>query len=319
VAPFAGQAQSPKRIYRVGYITVSGSQPRGPAAELRKALVEGLRELGYVEGENLVMEWRAADGRPERLPQLAADLVSAKVDVIVSTSDVTHVVLQRATRTLPVVMLISSDPVGRGVAASLARPGGNFTGLASVVADLYAKQLEVLRELLPQATRIVYLHERAGEIPVAISARAIERNEATARQLGFALRPLAVRSPVDLEAALASIAKEGAQAVHVSFSPFTYRHRREIAEAARHAGLPTVSASREFVEAGGLISYGVDLPAAWHRGAHYVDRILKGAPPGEIPIEQPARFELVVNASTAKALRLTLPPSLLLRATAVLD
>jgi len=316
-APLAAKAQAAGRPYRVGYLSTGNSKP-GSAGSVRSAFVEGLRELGYVEGENLVIEWRGAEGRPERLPQLAAELVKAEVDVIVSTSDATHPVVQRATKTIPVVMLISQDPVGRGLVASLARPGGNITGLSTVLIDLIGKQFELLREAFPRASKVAYLGGDTGELPAAVRKESLRKQAAAARAFGFTLHTFLVRTPAELEPAFAAMAQERVDALRIAFSPFTFRNRIRIAQLALRARLPTLVATRLYTEAGGLLSYGVDLRAAWRRGAYYVDRILKGAQPADLPIEQPTKFDLVVNLKTAKAIGVTLPQSLLLRADQVI-
>ena len=317
-APLAAKAKATGRRYRVGYLSTGSSKPGGPGS-IRRAFEEGLRERGYVEGENLVIEWRGAEGRPERLPQLAADLVKAQVDVIVSTSDATHPAVQRATKTIPVVMLISQDPVGRGLVASLARPGGNITGLSTVLTDLVGKQFELLREAFPRASKVAYLGDDSDGLPAAVLKESLRKQAAAARAFGFTLQTFFVRTPADLEPAFAAIAQERVDALRIAFSPFTFMNRTRIAQLALSARLPTLVQSRVYTEAGGLLSYGVDMRAVWRRGAYYVDRILKGAQPADLPVEQPIKFDLVVNLKTAKAIGVTLPQSLLLRADRVIE
>ncbi len=319
VAPaHEAKAQPSKRVYRVGYLTTGKPKPTRPN-DVKSAFVQGMRERGYVEGKNLVIEWRGAEGHGERLPQLAKDLVASKVDVIVSSSDATHPVIQRATTTIPVVMLISQDPVGRGLVASLAHPGGNFTGLSSVLVDLTGKQLELLREAIPKASKLAYLWDNTNELPANVVKATLDRQAAAARALDFTLYPYAVRNLADLEPTFAAIAQERVDALRIAFSPFTYRNRAQILKLALRARMPTLVGSREFTVDGGLISYGVDMHAIWRRGAYYVDRILKGDQPGDLPIEQPTKFDLVVNLKTAKAVGVALPPSILLRADRVIE
>jgi len=305
-------------VYRIGYLAAGHSKSRGPA-DLRSAFVEGLRERGYIEGKNLVILWRGADGRPERLPGLAEELVGADLDVIVSTSDPTHHVLQRATQSIPVVMLISQDPISRGLVASLARPGANITGLSTVLIDLEGKQLELLREAFPAATKLAFLRDDTGDLPAELASAALGKQVAAARALGFELHSFSVRTAADLGSAFASISGEQVDVLRVAFSPFTLKNRREIAGLALRHRLPMIGASRLFAQAGGLMSYGIHMHDVWRRGAYYVDRILKGAKPAELPIEQPTKFDLVVNLKTARSIGISLPRAILLRANELVE
>lgn len=311
--PLADAALPAGRVYRIGYLAAGHSRSGGPA-DLRMALVEGLRERGYIQGNNLDILWRGAEGQRERLPGLAKELVEADLDVIVSTSDPTHHALQSATKSVPVVMLISQDPVARGLVASLARPGGNITGLSTLLIDLEQKQLELLREALPAASKLAFLRDDTGDLPVEMIREALGRQAAAARALGFALHSFSVRMPGDLSPAFAAMSSRQIDALRVAFSPFTLKNREAIAGLALRYRLPMIGSSRLFTQAGGLMSYGADLRAVWRRGAYYVDRILKGAKPADLPVEQPPRFDLVVNLKTAKAIGVTLPESILLRA-----
>jgi len=313
VATLAEKARPSGRVYRIGYLAAGHSKSRGPA-DLRMALIEGLRERGYIEGENLVIVWRGAEGRPENLLGLAEELVRAGLDVIVSTSDPTHHVLQRANKSIPVVMLISQDPQGQGLIASLARPGGNFTGLSTVLVDLQRKQTELLREALPTASKLAFLHDDTGNLPAEVTRKLLGKQVDAARAFGFDLYPFSVRVPADFDPAFGAIAVERVDALRVAFSPFTLKNRRKIAGLAMRHRLPMIAASRLFAQAGSLMSYGVDLHTVWRRGAYYVDRILKGAKPADLPVERPAKLDLVVNLTTAKAIGVTLPQAILLRA-----
>lgn len=316
--PFVPKARATERVYRVGYLTTGSSGP-GPTGSVRSAFVEGLRERGYVVGRNLVIEWRGAQGHRERLPLLASELARAGLDVIVSTSDATNGVLKKATSTVPVVMLISQDPIARGLVASLARPGGNITGLSTVLLHLVAKELELLREAVPAATRLAYLRDDTGELPGNVVAAALRQEVAATRATGFEIHQFPVRDAVDLEPAFRAIARERMDALQIAFTPFTFRHRVRIAQLALRGRIPALAGSRPFAEAGALLSYGVDMRAAWRRGAYYVDRILKGTKPADLPIEQPTKFDLVVNMKTANAIGITLPLPLLLRVNRVIE
>jgi ABC-type uncharacterized transport system substrate-binding protein len=274
---------------------------------------DGLRQLGYVEGQNLLVTYRWAEGHQDRLPELAAELIASKVDVIVAIGASVWAA-KRQTTTVPIVIAFSGDPVGTGMVPNLARPGGNITGLSFMSSDLAAKRLELLMQMLPRAARIAVLYS-PDEISTAPELR---ETEAAARALGVTLRPQQVREPGDLERVFAT-ARQQADAMIVFAHGLAVQNRRRIIELAARHGLPTMYGWREFVETGGLMSYGPDIRAMTTRAASYVDRIIKGAKPGDLPIEQPTKFELVINLKTAKALGLTIPPSLLLRADQVIE
>jgi putative ABC transport system substrate-binding protein len=267
-----------------------------------------MRELGYVEGQPVVFEAREADGKNERLAALAAQLVRLKVDVIVTSTTPAVQAARQATATIPIVMT-SGNPLETGVVASLARPGGNVTGLTTLSLELSAKRLELARELVPGASRFAILGTDSAQ-----AALYIRETQAAAQALGTRLHAVSVRGPAELDGAFSTIARERPAVLIVIPGPMFFGERRRLSELAVTHRLPTVHASREFVEAGGLIAYGVSLAALFRRAAVYVDKILKGARPGDLPVEQPTRFELAVNLKTAKALGLTIPPSVLLRA-----
>ncbi len=275
-----------------------------------------LRELGYVEGQNIVFEYWWSGGEIERFPGLAAELVGLKVDVIVASGNAATGALKRATATIPIVMAMSGDPVGAGLVASLAHPGGNVTGLTMIASrDLQGKQLELLKEVVPKAARVAYLFDLAN--PGSLLTP--EELEAAARALGVGLRLTGVRSENDLEAAFTAITKERVGALLVPPGPFETVHRRRIIDLAATSRLPAMYGQRWFVNDGGLISYGVSLLDNFRRAATYVGKILKGAKPADLPIEQPTKFELEINFKTAKALGLTIPQSLLVRADEVIE
>jgi putative ABC transport system substrate-binding protein len=291
----------------------AGARPSTSLPSL-EAFENGLRELGYVERQNLVIEWRFAGGAFARLPDLAADLVRSGVDVIVVAGPGPIQAARGASTTVPIVMLAgSSDPVAEGLVASLARPGGNITGLTYAVSpDRFGKQLELLNEAAGRLSRVVVLWDLDMDL--------YRRQWATplgdaARRLGLQLQgPVQVRGPDQLDAAFAEMIAQKAEAVLVVMGGPAYQHRGRVAELAIRNRLPTVAAFREFPQAGGFMSYGPDLPEVYRRGAAYVDKILRGAKSGDLPVEQPTKYELVVNLNTARALGLTVPPSILARA-----
>jgi putative ABC transport system substrate-binding protein len=308
-APLAAEAQTTGKVYRVG---VLGTEPSTPWDVFRHRL----RELGYVEGQNIVFEYRWSEGNVERFPGLAAELAGLKVDVIVASGNAATGALKRATATIPIVMALSGDPVGAGLVASLAHPGGNVTGLTMIASrDMAGKQMQLLKEVVPKATRVAYLFDSANPG----SLLALKELEAAGRALGVGLRLTEVRSENDLEAAFAAMTRERVGAVLVPPGPFETIHRRRIIDLAAASRLPVMYGAKWFVDDGGLISYGVSIPNNFRRAATYVDKILKGAKPADLPVEQPTKFELVINLKTAKALGLTIPPSLLARADEVIQ
>jgi putative ABC transport system substrate-binding protein len=314
VVPFASEAQQPVKVYRIGWLIsgISPSEPGPTAQPFRQAL----RELGYVEGQNLVIESRWAEGNPERLPDLATELVRLKVDVLVAGGSAATRAAQHATRTIPIVMTNSSDPVRLGFVASLAQPGGNITGLSSLAADLSGKHLELLTQTVPDLSRIAVLVNPAD----AGTLQSLHEMQVAAQAVGIQLHVLEVRQHEDLQRAFVAIQQEGAGALIVLGDPFLLTpYRRDIAALALQNRLPTMYPRRMGVEAGVLMSYGASLPDLQRRAATYVDKILKGAKPADLPVEQPMKFELVINLKTAKALGITMPPSLLLLADEVIQ
>jgi putative tryptophan/tyrosine transport system substrate-binding protein len=310
--PLATRAQQPEKVSRVGYL---GGGSRERVAHLVSALEGGLRDLGYSEGRNIVFEHRYADGKLERLPELAADMARIKLDVIVA-SNPQVVAVRQATTIIPIVMVSVPDPVGRGLVATLARPGGNITGLASTATtDIYGKRLELLKELSPRVSRVAALW------PPAVPGRTadLQRTEEAAQKLKLTVRPVPARTADDIEDAFGSIVKERVEALIVVGAEFLLDRRGLITALAAKNRLPAMYQVREFVEAGGLVSYGVDQRAEFRRAAVYVDKILKGAKPADLPVEQPTKFELVINMKTARALGLTIPQTLLLRADQMIE
>jgi putative ABC transport system substrate-binding protein len=312
-APIAGDAQEAGKIPRVGFL---GPRTRADARPFSDAFLRGLRDLGWVDGKNIAIEYRFAEGRLDRLPDLAAELVRLKVDVILAGSTPPAMAAKNATRTIPIVMAVSADPVGIGLVASLARPGGNITGLSfDVDLTVITKELELLKEAVPRVRRVAVLSNPANQG----NARAIRNVKVTAQSLGVQLQFLEARGPEEFEGAFAAIAREGAGALLVVPDSVLGLHRVRLLDFAARRRLPAMYGLREYTEAGGLMSYAVDVRDSFRRAATYVDKILKGAKPGDLPIEQPTQFELVINLKTAKALGLTIPPSLLQRADQVIE
>jgi putative ABC transport system substrate-binding protein len=303
--------QAPPRIPRIGVLS-SAADPADPTNE---ALRQGLRELGYVEGQNLIVEWRYSAGSVEGLSEAAAELVRLPVDLIVGQGTATNRAAKDATSTIPIVMTSSGDPVKAGLVASLARPGGNVTGLASLSDLLVGKCLELLKEAVPSLARVAMLWTPT----IAGGADEFAESEVAARTLGIALQSAEVLDDGDLEVALEAIIHGRAEAIFLQGSLVTRRSRARIAAFAVEHRLPAVGIRREFVAVGSLMSYGPDYAQMHHRAAYYVDRILKGAKPADLPIEQPMRFEFVLNLKTAQALGLTLPQHVLAQATEVLQ
>ena len=296
----AEAAQPPRRMFRVGVLGASDVEP------LRQAL----RDAGYVEGSNIVIEWRDSEGKIERYAELAADLVRREVDVIVATNPAATLAGKRSTTSIPIVMVNTPDPVQLGLVASLARPGGNVTGTTTLSADLSTKQLQLLKEAVPRATRIgVLLNPDNPWHPLALKGA-----EAAAPSLAVRLHAVRVRRPEDLDSAFEAMTRDQVGALLVLSDPTTFFHRNRLADLAARHRLPAMYGVRGYVDAGGLMSYWAHQADLYRRVGSYVDRILKGARPGDLPIEGPTRLELVINLKTAGALGLSIPPSLLLRA-----
>jgi putative ABC transport system substrate-binding protein len=314
LAPLAAQGQPPEKVHRVGYL--SPGAPSDPGRQRRfEAFRQGLRELGYVEGQNIAIESRWAEGRYERYFALAADLVRLKVDVIVAVGGRATQDAQQATRTIPIVMSVVIDPLGSGLVASLARPGGNVTGLTIMASDLVGKQFEVLKEVVPKVSRVALLWNPANPG----SAPQLREAEAAARALGVRLQALEARTPQEIDSAFAAMTRERAGALVVLGDAIFLNQRKQLAELAAKKHLPAVYTLREHADAGGLMSYGANPLDLERRAATFVDKILKGAKPADLPVEQPTKFELVINLKTAKALGLTIPQSLLVRADQVIQ
>jgi putative ABC transport system substrate-binding protein len=314
VVPSASDAQQATKVHRIGWL-VAGSRPAGPEPRL-ETFRQGLRDLGYVEGQNLLIEHRYAEGSAERLRALAAELVHLPVEVIVAGGSAATKAAQQATRTIPIVMASSGDPVGLGFVTSLARPGGNITGMSNFVAELPGKQLELLKEIVPQSARMAVLTN-----PATPSHRLeMEQLAAAAKALGVHVHVVPLRSRDELAEAFAAMRREGADALVVLGEPLLLdRIIGAIVDLAAQHRLPAIYRWRRDVEAGGLMSYGPNQPAIWRRYADYVDRLLRGAKPADLPVEQPTQFELVLNRKTAQALGMTFPPTLLLLADEVIQ
>jgi putative ABC transport system substrate-binding protein len=314
-APLAADAQPPTKVYRMGIL--GNAPPTNPAvARLYDAFAEGLRERGYIEGENLVIERRWAEGRIERFPSLATELVSLKVDLILAVSTPGARAAKQTTSVIPIVMVYVSDPVEAGLVASLARPGGNVTGLAFVAGrEIVGKYLELLKETVPKASRVAVLSYAAG----GVTGLYLSETKAAAGVLGLTLQFYKAQDPDELEGAFTAMTKARAGALLVLPHPFTFFHAGLIAELAAKSRLPAVYAFRESVETGGLMAYAASGPDMFRRAATYVDKILRGAKPADLPIEQPTKFDLVINLKTAKALGIAIPRSILIRADEVIQ
>jgi len=313
-SPLAAEAQQAAKIARIGYLT--GNLAANP--HVPEAFRQGLRDLGYVEGRNVVIEYRDAEGKYDRLPALAAELVALKVDVILAGGTPQALAAKQATRTLPIVFAVAADPVTSGLVTSLARPGGNVTGLSILSPELVGKGLERLKEAVPGVSRVAVLWQ-----PAAVGERTeramLKEAEVAARTLGMRPQFIEARGPADFDGAFSDMTRGRAGALTVLPSAMFNTERRRLVDLAAKNRLPAVYPWREFVDAGGLMSYGPDLADMFRRAATYVDKILKGAKPADLPVEQPTKFELVINLKTAKALGLTIPQSLLQRADEVIQ
>ncbi len=308
--PLAANAQQASKVARIGVLL-----PGAPPDALLEVLRGGLRELGYKEGQNLSLEVRYAEGKLDRLPALAAELVQLKVDVMTTVSTPAALAAKQAAGTTPIVFTAVGDPVGAGVVASLARPGGTLTGLSLLASELSGKRLELLREATPKVDHVAMLWNSTNP---GMILRAREA-EAAAKSLRVTLISLGVHDLDTFDSAFARITRDRPDALLTLVDPFTRLHRKRIVEFAAQHRLPTIYEAREFADAGGLIAYGPSLADQQRRAAAYIDKILKGAKPGDLPVEQPTKFELVINLKTAKALGLTIPQSVLIRADEVIQ
>jgi len=305
---FPAEAQQAARIPRIGYLTLASATSNSPR---REAFLDGLHNLGYIEGQNINIEYRYADSKTDRLPELATDLVRLDVDVIVAGGTQVNLAAKKATGIIPIVMANADDPLGSGLVQSLARPGANVTGLSSMSLELNGKRLELLREAFPKARRLAVIWH-------TLSKPAFKETQAAATPLGFEIRSLEVRGRTELESALPLIAKERVDGLFPVTSAFMSANRKPIVEFAAKRRLPALYPNDEYVVDGGLMSYAANVHEMHRRAATYVDRILKGAKPSDLPVEQPTKFELVINLKTAKQIGLTIPPNVLARADRVI-
>jgi ABC-type uncharacterized transport system substrate-binding protein len=308
--PFAARAQRGGRKYVIGRLSAGSANDSSV-----EVFTQTLRELGWVEGENVVFERRYAENRLERLPEMAADLVRLKVDVIAATGTLAPLAAKRATSTIPIVMINAGDPLGTGLVASLARPGGNITGMSLMAPELGGKRLELLKELVPQLAGVAVLWNAANPY----SARVFKQVQAASSTLGIEVQSLELRSPDDFDGAFETVGRQHPDALMTIEDPLTFNNRNRIADFAFGQRLPSLSGLSEFAAAGGLISYGANQADLYRRACDYIDKILKGANPADLPVQQPTKFELVINLKTAKTLGMTIPPSLIARADEVIE
>jgi putative ABC transport system substrate-binding protein len=308
--PVKADAQQPASPRRIGVLLVGFLPDSDEAQQFR----QGLRDAGYTEGRDVAIEWRSANGDYDRIPELVADLVQRKVDVIVVDTTLAARAVKRATSTIPIVMAIVADPVGSGLVTRLAHPGGNVTGLSQMMPELGAKRLQLLKETIPRVARVAVLWN--PDTP--FHTKAVEDLKAAAPSLSIVLIFVSARTPEEIGPAFSAVGRAHPQALYVISDPFFLVHRTTLLELVSKARLPVIYGARQFVAAGGLMSYGTDMGDLFRRSAGYVDKILKGAKPGDLPIEQPTKFEFVVNLRTAKALGITFPQSILLRADEVI-
>jgi putative ABC transport system substrate-binding protein len=304
-------AQQGAKVWRIGYLT-PGS-PSAVAAR-QEAFRQGLRELGYVEGKNILIEYRYAGAKPERMRELAAELVRLKVDIIVTTSSAPTRAAKEVTATIPIIMLQDNDPVGNAFVASLARPGGNITGLAALDPELSGKRLELLKETLPELSRVAVL----GDSTIPGAVKVLRQTELAASAFNGKVQYLDILNTEDIEAGFKAAARERADGVLTMTSPVLFSHRKQLAALSAKHRLPAIYHQSQYVEAGGLMSYGASFTDMDRRAATYVERIFRGAKPADLPVEQPTKFEFVVNLKTAKQIGLTIPPNVLARADKVI-
>jgi putative ABC transport system substrate-binding protein len=305
------EAQQPAKVPRIGFLGLNS--PSSNTARI-EAFHQGLHELGYVEGKNIVIEFRYAEGQLDRLPALAAELVLLKVDIIVTAGGTVTRVAKKATSTIPIVMAFDNDPVGNGFVASLARPGGNITGLSTHYPELSGKQLELLKEIVPKLSRVAVFGTSSGPV----TAQSLREIDLAARAFGVKLQHLDVLSPKDIGSAFRAAANGRADAVLVLVGGVFLSQRKQIADLAIKSRLPAIYGRPEFVEDGGLTTYGVNVADLYRRAAIYIDKILKGTKPADLPVEQPTKFEFIINLKAAKQIGLTIPPNVLARADKVI-
>jgi putative ABC transport system substrate-binding protein len=310
--PLAARAQQPGKLPIIGFL---GQNTRSAASEWVAAFVQRLRELGWIEGRTVALDYRWGEGRDERFAELATEFVRAKVDVIVTSGTPAVMAAKQATSVIPIVFATAGDPVGNGLVASLARPGGNVTGLATLAADLAGKRLELLREIVPGLHRLAVL----GNVGNPFTVHELREVHAAARTLGLEVVILEIRRAHDIMPAFDTLSRNRSEALYVCIDALASTNQIPINILAVGARLPTMHGSREYVEAGGLMSFGANYPDQFRHAADYVDKILRGAKPGNIPVEQPVKFNFIVNLITAKALGMTLPPALLARADEVIE
>jgi putative ABC transport system substrate-binding protein len=308
--PLAARAQQSAKIHKIGYLS-----PSLPSPVIRRPLFDTLRELGWIEGKNITLEYRHAEDRLERLPELAAELVRLNVDIIVAVGTLGPLAAKAATSTIPIVMTAAGGPLGSGLVASLAHPGGNVTGMSLMASDLGGKRLELLRDVLPRLASVAVLWNAVNPHPAA----AFKETQAAGQTLGVEVRSLEVRSPDDFDGAFEAARQQRPDALITVEDPLTFNHRKRIADFALADQLPSLHGMTEFVAAGGLISYGANLADLYRRAAGYVDKILKGAKPADLPVQQPTKFELMINLKTAKALGLSIPDKLIALADEVIE
>ena len=312
VSPFAVEAQQAAKVPQLGLLIQGDSSAFAPLIE---AFRHGLQDLGYVEGRNIAIEYRFAEGQDDRLPELVAELIRLQVNILVIDGKSALRAAKHNTTTIPIVMAVSGDPVGAGLVASLARPGGNITGLSLMLPEVSGKRLEFLQEAVPKLSHIAVLWDP----DMLESTIAFKETQTAAQALGVQLQSLEVRLPYDFDQAFAAMTREHADALVVISNALFFGHHSQLGELTVRHQLPAMFRMREYAEAGGLMAYGVNVEGLYRRAATYVDKILKGAKPADLPVEQPTKFNLVINLKTAKALGLTIPPTLLFQADEVIQ
>jgi putative ABC transport system substrate-binding protein len=312
--PLAARAQQPAKLPRIGYL--SPGSPSGGFRDRDEAFRQGLRDLGYVEGQNIVIEYRYAEGRFDRLAGLAAELVRSEVDVIVAIVTQASLAAQAATTTIPIVMVAVSDPLGSRLVASLSRPGGNVTGTSSMTAEVVGKSLGLLKEAVPRMARVAVLWNPANAL---FQTQLLRETEGAARRLGVQFKAFGVHEPGEFDRVFPAIRQADVQGLFILADPMLALHQKRIVDFADSSRLPALYGIKEFTAAGGLMSYASDMDDRFRRAAAYVDKILKGAKPADLPVEQPTKFELVINLKASRGLGLDIPPTLLIRADAVIE